>query len=152
MSVKLSIRRGPHEGVSRAAVRRWAERMLADLELEDRELSVLLTNDAEIHVLNRDYRGKDRPTDVLAFAMGEGEGSEFAGPLLGDVVISVETARRQANRRKRELGAELRMLLAHGLLHLIGWDHQTDEEDRRMKARTRALCRVAMQTSRVSRG
>lgn len=148
MPVKLSIRRGPHEGVSRAEVRKWAERMLDDLELGDRELSVVLTDDAEIHVLNRDYRGKDRPTDVLAFAMGEGEGAEFAGPLLGDVVISVPTARRQAKRHRRELAAELRMLLAHGLLHLVGWDHQTDEEDRRMKARTRALCRAAVQNSR----
>lgn len=148
MSVKLSIRRGPHEGVSRGTVRRWAERMLVDLEVEDRELSIVLTDDAEIHALNRDYRGKDRPTDVLAFAMDEGEGSEFAGPLLGDVVISVETARRQASRRKRELEAELRMLLAHGLLHLLGWDHQTDEEDRLMKARTRALCRVAIAARR----
>jgi len=148
MPVKLSIRRGPHEGVSRAEVRKWAERMLKDLDLADRELSVVLTDDDEIHALNRDYRGKDRPTDVLAFAMGEGEGAEFAGPLLGDVVISVPTARRQAQRRKRELAAELRMLLAHGLLHLVGWDHQTDEEDRRMKARTRALCRAAVQNSR----
>lgn len=119
--------------------------MLEDLELDDRELSVVLTDDDEIHALNRDYRGKDRPTDVLAFALSEGEASEFAGPLLGDVVISVPTARRQANRGKREFAAELRMLLAHGLLHLVGWDHQTDEEDRRMKARTRALCRVAVQ-------
>lgn len=118
--------------------------MLDDLDLGDRELSIVLTDDAEIHELNRTYRGRDRPTDVLAFAMGEGEGSEVAGPLLGDVVISVPTARHQASRRKRELNAELRMLLAHGLLHLVGWDHQTDEEDRRMKARTRALCRVAI--------
>lgn len=148
MSVKLSIRRGPHEDVSRPKVRRWAERMLADLELQDSELSIVLTNDAEIHELNREYRGKDSPTDVLAFPMGEGEGSEFAGPLLGDVVISIDTARRQASRRKRELDAELRMLLAHGLLHLVGWDHRTDEEDRLMKARTRALCRVAVATKR----
>jgi len=122
--------------------------MLEDLELGDRELSVVLTDDDEIHELNRDYRGKDRPTDVLAFALSEGEASEFAGPLLGDVVISVPTARKQATRRKRELEDELRMLLAHGLLHLVGWDHQTDEEDRRMKARTRALCRAAVQNRR----
>lgn len=122
--------------------------MLEDLELSDRELSVVLTDDDEIHELNRDFRGKDRPTDVLAFSLGEGEASEFAGPLLGDVVISVPTARRQAKQRKRELEAELRMLLAHGLLHLVGWDHQTDEEDRRMKARTRALCRVAVEIRR----
>lgn len=122
--------------------------MLEDLELDDRELSVVLTDDDEIHELNRDFRGKDRPTDVLAFSLGEGEASEFAGPLLGDVVISVPTARRQAKQRKRELEAELRMLLAHGLLHLVGWDHQTDEEDRRMKARTRALCRVAVEIRR----
>jgi len=129
-------------------VRKWAERMLEDLELSDRELSVVLTDDEEIHALNRDYRGKDRPTDVLAFALTEGEASEFAGPLLGDVVISVPTARKQAKRRRRELADELRFLLAHGLLHLVGWDHRTDEEDRRMKARTRELCRAAVQIRR----
>ena len=122
MTVDLRLRHGPHDGVARAEVRAWAVRMLEALGLAGAELSVVLTDDREIHALNRDHRGKDRPTDVLAFAMREGEGAALAGDLLGDVVISVETARRQAAKRKRELSAELCMLLAHGLLHLVGWD------------------------------
>jgi probable rRNA maturation factor len=141
MPAVVAVRNGPHAGIAKAEVRRWADRMLADLDLADRELSVVLTDDAEIHALNRAYRDKDAPTDVLAFAMREGEASELAGPMLGDVVISIDTARRQARARRRELDAEVRMLLAHGLLHLVGWDHRTAAQDRRMKARTRALVR-----------
>lgn len=143
MPAVVSVRNGPHAGIARADVRRWAERMLRALDLVDRELSVVLTDDAEIHALNRAYRRKDRPTDVLAFAMLEGEAAEMAGGMLGDVVISIDTARRQARSHRRELDAEVRMLLAHGLLHLVGWDHRTDAEDRRMKAKTRALVRAA---------
>lgn len=151
MPVRLSVRNGPHEGVARAEVARWAKRMLAAIDLAGAELSVVLTDDEEIHALNRDFRGKDRPTDVLAFAMREGEGGALAGDLLGDVVVSVDTARRQARRRARDLDAELRMLLAHGLLHLVGYDHQTDDEEREMKAKTRELCTAAIQgNSRTS--
>lgn len=117
--------------------------MLRALSLEKAELSVLLCDDATIHTLNRDYRGKDRPTDVLAFAMREGEhtpATDLAQPeILGDVVISVPTARRQAIARSVPIIAEVTMLLAHGLLHLLGYDHATPEEDRRMRARTDEL-------------
>jgi probable rRNA maturation factor len=125
--------------VRAAEVRRRAERMLEALKLADAELSLLLCDDATIHALNRDYRGKDRPTDVLAFAMREGEGGALHPGLLGDVVISVETARRQAKEHGRTIVAEVTFLLAHGLLHLLGFDHQTPEEERRMNARTDAL-------------
>ncbi len=126
--------------------------MLRSLDLGDAELSVALTDDREIHELNRVFRRKDKPTDVLAFAMREGESvghgppgdvAQKAPEMLGDVVISVETARRQAARRRRLLGNEVRELLAHGLLHLVGYDHQTDAEEREMKAETKRLCRDA---------
>ncbi len=93
--------------------------------------------------LNRFYRGKNRPTDVLAFPQREGAYAEHAGRLLGDVVLSVPTARRQARSRNVELRTELAMLLAHGLLHLLGWDHRTDAEDRRMRKETARLCEAA---------
>ncbi|HJL19470.1 MAG TPA: rRNA maturation RNase YbeY [Sandaracinaceae bacterium LLY-WYZ-13_1] len=124
----------------RAVDLRWrAERMLEALRMPEAELSVLLCDDATIHALNRDFRGKDRPTDVLAFAMREGEGGELHPGLLGDVVISVDTARRQATERGRPIVAEVTFLLAHGLLHLLGFDHRTRAEERRMSARTDAL-------------
>ncbi|MFO0611408.1 MAG: rRNA maturation RNase YbeY [Polyangiaceae bacterium] len=129
---------GPFTGVSVATIRARAEKMLAALELSGVELSVALVDDARIHDLNRTYRGKDKPTDVLAFAMSEGEGGAHGG-LLGDVILSIDTARRQAKAAKRPLLDELTMLLAHGLLHLLGWDHRTDREERAMTAKTKEL-------------
>jgi probable rRNA maturation factor len=142
------VHNGPFPGVSKSVVRRWAERMLRRLDLSHAELSVALTDDREIHELNRVFRRRDRPTDVLAFAMREGDPCGSAqGPdseLLGDIVVSIETARRQAARRRRSIDSELRMLLAHGLLHLVGYDHRTDDEERVMKAKTQDLCHAAL--------
>lgn len=120
-------------------VRRAAEVMLRALKQPRAELSVLLCDDATIHALNRDYRRKDKPTDVLAFALREGEDGHLAGDTLGDVVISLDTATRQAKERGVASRDEVRMLLAHGILHLLGWDHRTDAEDRRMRAETDRL-------------
>jgi probable rRNA maturation factor len=128
-----------------SVVRRIADAMLAELELEPAELSVLLTNDREIHALNLQHRDKDRPTDVLAFALEEGEavvGARSGVRLLGDVVISLDTAARQARGRNRELLPEVRFLLAHGLLHLLGYDHGNPREKREMVALTRRLVRA----------
>lgn len=139
MSVLVSTTRVPSLSVRPVAVRRAAERMLEALGRSDAELSILLCDDATIRELNRSYRGKDRPTDVLAFAMGEGEGAELAGLLLGDVVISLETARRQASDRGLAIAFEVTFLLAHGVLHLVGYDHRNDAEERVMNAQTEAL-------------
>lgn len=126
-------------------VHRSAERMLGSLRMEDMELSVLLCDDNVIQALNRGYRGKDKPTDVLAFAMGEGEGLDASSGLLGDVVISTDTAARQAKAKGRPVRDEIIMLLAHGLLHLLGYDHQNTKEERLMHARTDVLCAAAQQ-------
>jgi probable rRNA maturation factor len=128
-------------------VRAIGQRMLRFLEREGAELSVLLTDDAYIRTLNREHRGKDKPTDVLAFPQEPGPGeaaaaSHGAEPLLGDVVISLDTAQRQARSRRRELLDEVSFLLAHGILHLIGYDHQTDAQERRMNAMTQQLMRA----------
>ena len=118
--------------------------MLAYLDLSTSELSILLTDDAGIKVINREHRAKDKPTDVLSFPQ-----CEFTGPLaprpghdlsvLGDVIISLDTAQRQADQRKRPLLEEVRFLLAHGVLHLLGYDHMEAEEKRQMTAMTRRL-------------
>jgi probable rRNA maturation factor len=117
--------------------------MIETLQLQDSEVSFLLTDDKRIHQLNKVYRDKDRPTDVLAFAMQEGELAELAGSVLGDVIVSVPTARKQAEERGVSVLDEVTMLLAHGLLHLLGWDHDTAAKDRRMRAETDRLCRAA---------
>jgi len=107
-------------------------------EETERELEVALrfTDDPTIHQLNRDYRGIDRPTDVLAFAQREGDFADLNPELLGDVVVSIDTAAHQA---KRGLYAELLFLTAHGLCHLLGYDHRDDAEEAEMNARMTAL-------------
>ena len=128
-------------GVRAAAVRRDAARLLA-LAGVAAELSVALVGDAEMRALNRDWRGQDRPTDVLAFALREGEDAALHPEVLGDVVISLDTAARQAAARGAPVADEVRVLLAHGLLHLLGYDHErSPAEARRMFARQRALLR-----------
>jgi probable rRNA maturation factor len=122
-------------------VARLGNQMLARLKLPDAELSVLLTDDHAIQVLNREHRQKDKPTDVLAFAMDESV-PDPAG-ILGDVVISLDTAARQAKARGRPLIEEVRFLLAHGVLHLVGYDHAEPAEKREMVAMTRQLVQSA---------
>ena len=108
----------------------------------DCQLSVTVTTDAEIHALNRQYAGEDKPTDVLAFSQEEGETfvpapGEFRH--LGDVIISLETAERQAAEAGHDLDAEMAHLLAHGVLHLLGYDHTKADEARQMRERERAV-------------
>ena len=112
---------------------------LESLGLADSELSILLCDDDTIRALNREYRTKDKPTDVLAFPMQEGPGPATSTELLGDVVISLPTATRQAKERDRPIIEEVTFLLAHGLLHLVGYDHATRRQEREMKARTEDL-------------
>lgn len=115
--------------------------------------SVLLTDDAEIRDLNAAWRGLDEPTDVLSFALREGDGADFADGVLGDVVVSLDTAERmvaQGTHRARvseELGApldwdltaEVEFLMVHGVLHLLGYDHGTADEESAMKAKEREV-------------
>lgn len=101
--------------------------------LED-ELSITLVSDEEIAELAGRFGREARPTDVLAFPTREGLGSEHRGALLGDVVISLDTAERQAVERGMPLAAELRELLAHGVLHLLGMDHGHADDAREMRA------------------
>src|SRR5262245_31832977 len=129
-------------------LRREVARMVKAAALHERrtdlEVALRLCDDATIRELNRDYRGKDKPTDVLAFAQREAANADHR--LLGDIVISVETAKRQA---RRGLHAELLHLASHGLCHLLGYDHRDDAEERAMTARATALRKEAARTGRV---
>lgn len=109
---------------------------------EDSEVSLSLVDDERIHELNREYRGVDRPTDVLSFALQEESEEEPeistgdfgpADDLLGDVIISVPRAREQAQEYGHSLARELVYLAVHGTLHLMGYDHEQDEERRAMR-------------------
>lgn len=108
-------------------VTRWGQRLLELLERGDAELSVLLCDDEVIRRLNREYRHRDTSTDVLSFPQGEDR-------LLGDVVISVPTAARQAADAHHALTTEVARLLVHGVLHLLGYDHHSAGEAAEMQA------------------
>lgn len=142
-------RRAPQSAALKSTfVRKLALGMLRHLALEESELSILLCDDARIQVINAEHRNKDKPTDVLSFPQAEftrpevpRKGHNLA--LLGDVVISIDTAERQARGRKRPLEDEVRFLLAHGILHLLGYDHATPNEKAVMTKKTRELVRAA---------
>ena len=105
----------------------------------NQELSVLLTDDKKIRELNKKYRGQDRATDVLSFSQNEGEENEPDYHLMGDVVISTVTAKRQASQHGLSLEEEIVLLLIHGILHLLGFNHERSEEACHMKKKTREL-------------
>ena len=105
----------------------------------NQELSVLLTDDKKIRELNKEYRGQDRATDVLSFPQNEGEENEPDYHLMGDVVISTVTAKRQASQHGLSLEEEIVLLLIHGILHLLGFNHERSEEACHMKKKTREL-------------
>lgn len=129
---------------------RWLTALSDELPPSDRyELSLRLSSDRQIQALNAQYRGKPQPTDVLAFAALETEfpqlpeESSQTEPLyLGDLVISVETAARQAAECHHSLTIELAWLATHGLLHLLGWDHPDEESLRQMLARQAELLEI----------
>ncbi|BEU88013.1 rRNA maturation RNase YbeY [Selenomonas sp. TAMA-11512] len=106
-------------------------------EIEATEVSITLTNDAYIHTVNREYRGIDRPTDVISFALQESEEPEITDEgyvTLGDILISVERAEAQASEYGHSLRRELAFLTVHGMLHLLGFDHIEEEDRREMEA------------------
>jgi probable rRNA maturation factor len=127
--------------VDRRLLRARARHLLREIERADRELSIALVDDAGMRSLNSTWRGRDRATDVLAFSLEEGPHRERSGKLLGDVVIGVETADRQARSRRRGLDDEVLRLLVHGALHLVGHDHVRASEARRMRAEERRILR-----------
>jgi probable rRNA maturation factor len=107
---------------------------LADLALPEAELSILLVDDVQIRELNRRYLHRDSPTNVLAFPMRKGEYATLHPHLLGDLVISVETARRQSNRFGLNQIQMVALLMVHGVLHLIGYEHEGTKKGAREMA------------------
>ncbi len=124
-----------------ARLRRQGQRILSALGEDLSELSIALVDDPQIKQLNGRWRDRHQSTDVLSFSQIEGDFSDHRDKMLGDVVISVETAAAQATARHRGLDEVVTKLLIHGVLHLIGHDHEQDEEALRMGAEERRVWR-----------
>lgn len=125
-------------------IRRFVARLRGTLGLDRRDLNICFVDDREIAKLNARYRGKRRPTDILSFPWGGASASSDNGvgrsefhSFLGDVVISVQTARRNARAEGHSTLNEIRWLIVHGVLHLLGYDHESDHGE--MTARELAL-------------
>lgn len=153
--------------VASARARRWAaglraqaSELLRVMGLGRCELSIIVVDDETIRGLNREFRGIYKPTDVLSFSQLEEKGGpapdpdripDAAGTMLGDVVISIDTALRQSREHGVTPAHRLRTLLIHGVLHLIGYDHERSRaEARKMFARERELCAI-LERPRASR-
>jgi probable rRNA maturation factor len=142
MAVEITCT-GSAKKVSLRRFKRWAETILKLLHQDRVELSLALVDNQAIQELNARYREKDGPTDVLSFPSGER--LPTGTKLLGDIVISVEQARMQARRRGKSLDEEVESLLIHGILHLLGYDHERSNEEARIMRKMerkihRALC------------
>ena len=131
MEILISNTQDQHP-VDEAQFQSQIGQVLEKLEETDCELSLLLTDDAEIQALNKAYRGLDKATDVLSFPQDEDAVNESGDTLLGDVVISVETAARQAEEHHLSFNEELILLAIHGILHLLGYDHERSPQDARI--------------------
>ncbi len=142
--IEVQIDRSLRCGIRAAWVRRVVARALgASGAAQPAEVDVLLTGDAEVRRLNREYRGTDRTTDVLSFGLGESEvafpGEPGGPPSLGQVVVSYPQAARQAGDYGHPIEREVAFLVTHGVLHLLGYDHREPEEEARMIAQQEAV-------------
>jgi probable rRNA maturation factor len=141
MSVRVSGPPRGTRGLRRDRILRHARALLERLGESEAELSLALVDDATGAALNQRWRGRMGATDVLSFSLREGRHKRHRGALLGDVVIAVGVAGRQAEARGHSLEAECLRLLIHGVLHLLGYDHARAEEARVMRTLERRLWR-----------
>lgn len=138
-NLQLEFAEGITAALDLAALRAVVSRLLDAERPDGASLAVQLADDALLHQLNREHRGVDAPTDVLSFAVEEGDefpvaGEEAEADYLGDIAVSLEFASRQADERGLELDAEVQHVVVHGVLHLLGYDHETDAEAAVMEA------------------
>jgi probable rRNA maturation factor len=122
-------------------VRRSLKRLLKELGFKDSEVSLLLVDDDQIREINKNYLQRDRPTNVISFAMTEGAFGDVHPEILGDIILSIESAARDAMDCGIDFMDEVEFLLVHGLLHLLGYNHENVEskEAEKMKKMEREL-------------
>lgn len=129
------------EGVLEAMAHRAIDATFAHLGVTSgtSELSILFTDDAAIQVLNREWRAKDKPTNVLSFPAFPVEPGDDLPPMLGDIVLAFETVKREADEENKPFAHHLTHLTVHGLLHLLGYDHETEEQAEEMEGLEREI-------------
>jgi probable rRNA maturation factor len=133
-------------GVDVKRIKKTAESILAFLNIPNHELSILLLDNKGITEINKKYLSRNRPTNVISFALNEGEFGNINPHVLGDVVISVEKAQEQAKIKGKTLEEEISFLLIHGILHLLGYDHVKGKREReRMREKEKEVYRFVMQ-------
>ncbi|MFH1727398.1 MAG: rRNA maturation RNase YbeY [Pseudomonadota bacterium] len=108
----------------------FVPKLANELKILDKDFTILFSDDETIQKLNYQYRNKDKPTDVLSFYIDDDEDFVSIKNFIGDIIISIDTAQRQAENKGHSLFNEISILLIHGLLHLLGYDHEQDESSR----------------------
>lgn len=140
MSISIQNRQKKQK-VNVCRIRRSLKRLLKELDCKDSEISLLLVDDEQIRDINKNYLHRDRSTNVISFAMTEGAYGDIHPEILGDIILSVETAARDALTGHLDFMDEVEFLVIHGLLHLLGYNHENtgDDEAEKMKNREREL-------------
>lgn len=142
--ISIKIDKPYGSAVKKARLKQVMAKTLGLEKVADAEVSLVITSDERIHAINRAYRQVDAPTDVIAFALTEETGGEFVSPPdgilhLGEVVISYPTAVRQASEHYHSVQQELAILIVHGTLHLLGYDHVLPGQARKMRNKERDI-------------
>lgn len=142
MEVQIGNRQDKHR-ISKKQIHQTASVILNALDYPDAELSILIVDDQQIAQLNHQYLNREGPTNVIAFSMRQGPFSDIAPNLLGDVVISIDTAQREAQSAGISMQDRFDQLLIHGTLHLLGYDHEhSAAEARKMEEKTKELLQL----------
>lgn len=134
--------------IDRRSIRAAITHLLKLMNCADKEVCITLVDDADIQIINKQYLSKDKPTNVISFSLQEGEFNNINPDMLGDIIISVETAQRDAVKGNLSLDEEILFLIIHGLLHLLGYDHVNTSQanTRKMKQKEKELFRSLTQT------
>lgn len=130
--------------INRRIICSTLKKLFKHLNCPDKEVSLVFVNDEIIHRLNKQYLNKDKPTNVLSFSLQEGEFNQINPQILGDIVISVETAQKDAAKGGFSVEEEIYFLIIHGLLHLLGYNHEntTEAETKKMRKKERELLKL----------
>jgi probable rRNA maturation factor len=143
IEIDVSVEAGawPDEDKLRALAGQAVKAAVARLDLADAtsELSIVFTDDSSIRALNAEWRGKDKPTNVLSFPAFAAKSGDTPGPMLGDIVIAHETVKSEADLEGKSFDDHLRHLIIHGFLHLLGYDHENDMDAEEMEAVERVI-------------